>query len=114
MQSQRIRRTIKTRKKLEDGEHEMGNWTLHKSGNRYELYHYNTCMLQWEDTSTYKPYDWSLWKSTGHGSTTDQQIVNAVLGELGVDLYFSRKGGSHYVSLDHPDVPSYRRKVLAT
>jgi hypothetical protein len=71
-------------------------------------------MLQWQDNKRNDVYDWSLWKSTGDGSVTDQQIVNAVLEELGVDLYFSRKGGSHYVSLDHPDVPSYRRKVLAT
>lgn len=114
MQSSRIRSVIKERKWLEDGTTEIGNWSLNKSGRDYELWHYKTCMLQWSDSKRGKPYDWSLWTSTGHGSTTDQQIVNAVLETLGVDLFFSRKGGSHYVPLDHADVPSYRRRVLAS
>jgi hypothetical protein len=117
MQSSGITRAIRTRKKLEVGEHKIShNWTLHKMQNagresNYELYHYGTCMLQWSENSRGDIYDWSLWKSTGWGSATDQQITNAVLEALGVDLYYSRKGGAHYVTLDHADVPSYKRRV---
>lgn len=115
MQSNRIRRTINQRKDLKDGVHEMGNWSLHKEHvdarwTIYRVYHYTTQMLVWYDS---KDVVKITHHGFGHGSATDQQIVNAILEELHVDLYFSRKGGSHYVTLDHKDVPTYRRKVLA-
>jgi len=87
----------------------MGNWHLCKTGHMYEVWHYDTFMLGWYDLSIGPQITRS---HLGHGSVTDQQIVNAIFDELGptVNLYYSRKGGSHYVTRDHPDVPSYARK----
>jgi hypothetical protein len=109
-----ITRAIENRKNLDNGTHAIGGekWTLVKEMvsprvPSYKLYHYSTLMLQWADHRTGP----SVYRnSTGWGSVTDQQIMNAVFDAIGLDMYFSRKGGSHFVTLDHPDVPKYRRK----
>lgn len=64
---------------------------------QHEVWHYSTLMLAW----TTKGHDGeitSMRTSTGHGSVSDQGAMNQLFRELGVDLYFSRKGGADIVA----------------
>ena len=62
----------------------------------YRLTHYGHFMLAWNKDGHGRvailDYD------TGYGTVSDQHGVNKALRALGIyDLYYSRKGGSHYV-----------------
>jgi hypothetical protein len=75
-----------------------GAWRVEKPdydpfvGTEWELWHYGTRMLQWRESTRYgvEVCDWS----TGHGSVSDQNGMNIAFRVLGVDAYYSRKGGS--------------------
>ena len=78
-----------------------GAWEVTRTDNGQcdtccRLYHYSTCMLVWD------PYDpaneASLDYSLGWGSVSDQHGMNKVFRELGIPLYYSRKGGAEIVS----------------
>jgi hypothetical protein len=65
------------------------------------IYHYSTWMMgirvgQWHDGNV--PADWGRgmvdYSNIGHGSVSDQQMMNRLYLALGSDLYYSRKGGA--------------------
>ena len=61
---------------------------------RVGLYHYSTLMATWhpdDPRGTFVPV------SVGWGSVSDQGGMNQVMRQLGVDLYYVRKGGADYV-----------------
>lgn len=66
-----------------------GNETSHE----YRLFHLGTHMLTWEVDRAGKRH--ALYMSTGWGSVTDQQIMNAVFDELKLPYYYSRRNGAH-------------------
>ena len=75
-----------------------GSWRVERSdsdpfvGQDYELWHYGTCMLQWTENSRGEILRCKT--STGHGSVSDQHGMNTAFRVLGLDLYYSRKGGA--------------------
>lgn len=92
---------------------EQAAYELETLGRRYELWHYNTLMLVWR-----RHPDGSaeiLMTSTGHGSVTDQQMMNVAFRALKSSLYFSRRGGSRVLDLKNlthnelMSLPTYMR-----
>lgn len=56
----------------------------------YQLTHYGTVMLEWV---VGKHGSYVVNAFTGHGSVSDQGGMNTAFKVLGLDLYYTRKGG---------------------
>lgn len=68
-------------------------WTVERTANTVELYHYSTLMLVWNPSN---PRDESvLYYGIGHGSKSDQGGMNTAFRTLRLPLRFDRdrKGG---------------------
>ena len=69
----------------------------------YQLKHYSTVMLTWEDypardgqsVAVSVAVEWS----EGHGSVSDQNGMNKAFRVLNLPFYFSRRGGSQIVEI---------------
>lgn len=81
----------------------LGNWTitveqdLDPTLTFHQIRHYGTQMLTWNSMPT-NPRDVvsaSGW--LGWGSVSDQNGMNEFLLTLSIPVYFSRKGGAHFI-----------------
>ena len=61
-------------------------------GKEYELWHYGTRMCRWRESV--RDGVEILIANTGYGSVSDQNGMNILFRVLGVDAYYSRKGGA--------------------
>lgn len=73
-----------------------GHWRSTTVNARREVYHYSTLMLSFPTDEAGLPIATAenVWYETGHGSVSDQQGMNRLFRELGLPLYYSRRGGS--------------------
>ena len=75
-----------------------GSWRVDKldsdpfRGNEYLLSHYGHPMLKWRKSHRNDTEILDYW--TGYGSVSDQGGMNQAFKSLGIDLYYSRKGGA--------------------
>lgn len=65
----------------------------------YELWHYNTCMLQWmEHDRTWRILKDTVWTSIGTGSKSDQDGMNAAFQALKLPYRYDRNGKNPRIS----------------
>ena len=85
----------------EVGCRKVGNWSVSVSANgtRYICHYWTTMLVVAQDEDgNWSPVDYS----TGHGSVSDQGMMNRLFRALpGCNLYFSRAGGASIV--DHTE-----------
>jgi len=76
----------------------------HRNGRtQATLYHYSTAMLVWNVDAPTDPdvLDYGL----GWGSASDQGGMNTAFSELGLPLYYSRRGGAEILETTPRNVP---------
>lgn len=68
------------------------SWRVEENKGEFQLWHYGTLMLEWDDTGV-------LGYSVGNGSVSDQGGMNTAFKVLGFPYRFDRKGGARITEL---------------